>query len=130
MRTITRTPGALARILRIAPVLALARADVTWFLSVDAADLPYRAEPGRKSTHRSITVDGAEIEFTEGFAELHTHVYEQVLAGRGHGINDAPALALATVGVAIAAAGSRSGPARSRKRSTRRARPSAAARPN
>jgi UDP-N-acetyl-2-amino-2-deoxyglucuronate dehydrogenase len=42
-----------------------------------------------RTTFRSITVDGEEIEFTEGFTDLHTRVYEQTLAGHGHGISDA-----------------------------------------
>ena len=46
-------------------------------------------QPGVKTTFRSITVDGEEIEFSEGFTDLHTRVYEEVLAGRGFGIDDA-----------------------------------------
>jgi UDP-N-acetyl-2-amino-2-deoxyglucuronate dehydrogenase len=46
-------------------------------------------QPGVKTTFRSITVDGEEIEFSEGFTDLHTRVYEEVLAGRGFGIADA-----------------------------------------
>jgi UDP-N-acetyl-2-amino-2-deoxyglucuronate dehydrogenase len=42
-----------------------------------------------KTTFRSITVDGDEVEFSEGFADLHTRVYEQVLGGAGFGIDDA-----------------------------------------
>jgi UDP-N-acetyl-2-amino-2-deoxyglucuronate dehydrogenase len=41
-----------------------------------------------KTTFRSITVDGREIEFSEGFTDLHTRVYQEVLAGRGFGIDD------------------------------------------
>jgi len=72
-----------------AGVLDLARADVRWFLSTNSSDLPFAPEPGKKTTFRSITVDGQEIEFSEGFSDLHTRVYEQVLAGHGFGINDA-----------------------------------------
>lgn len=69
--------------------LELERADVSWFLSVDVRDLPFDAVPGKTSTFRSITVDGSEIEFSEGFADLHTPVYERTLAGDGFGIDDA-----------------------------------------
>ena len=69
--------------------LELERADVRWFLSTDIRDLPFPPQPGVKTTYRSITVDGEEIEFSEGFADLHTRVYEEVLAGRGFGIDDA-----------------------------------------
>lgn len=74
---------------RAAGVLELERADVRWFLSTDSADLPFPPQPGVKTTFRSITVDGDEVEFSEGFADLHTRVYEEVLAGRGFGIADA-----------------------------------------
>lgn len=71
--------------------LSLQRADVTWALSAHPADLPFSAVPGKKTTFRSITVDGAEVEFSEGFTELHTRSYEEILAGRGFGIDDARA---------------------------------------
>ncbi|MBP7865806.1 MAG: Gfo/Idh/MocA family oxidoreductase [Acidobacteria bacterium] len=74
---------------RMAGFIELKHARVRWFLSIDAADLPFPLEPGKKSTYRSITIDGEEIEFTEGFKDLHTRVYEETLAGRGFGINDA-----------------------------------------
>jgi len=74
---------------RMAGFVELAHADVMWFLSVDIADLPFKPQPGAKTTYRSITVDGSELEFTEGFADLHTRVYERTLAGAGFGIGDA-----------------------------------------
>ncbi len=80
---------------RMAGYMELAGARVRWFLSVDAKDLPFEAAPGKRSTYRSITIDGQEIEFTEGFTDLHTRVYEEVLAGQGHGIDDArPSISL------------------------------------
>ncbi len=72
---------------RAGGALELERADVRWFLSTDNRDLPFAPQPGTKTTYRSITVDGEEIEFSEGFADLHTRVYEEVLAGRGFGID-------------------------------------------
>ena len=74
---------------RMSGFIELEHARVRWFLSVDRDDLPYPCEPGKKSTYRSITVDGQEIEFSEGFADLHTRVYECTLAGQGFGIEDA-----------------------------------------
>jgi UDP-N-acetyl-2-amino-2-deoxyglucuronate dehydrogenase len=67
--------------------LECARASIRWFLSVRPDDLPFAHEPGARSTFRSITVDGAAVEFTEGFTDLHTRVYEEVLAGRGFGLD-------------------------------------------
>jgi UDP-N-acetyl-2-amino-2-deoxyglucuronate dehydrogenase len=74
---------------RAAGTLTLAHADVQWYLSAEASDLPFTPEPGKRSTFRSITVDGEQLEFSEGFTDLHTRVYEEVLAGRGFGIDDA-----------------------------------------
>jgi UDP-N-acetyl-2-amino-2-deoxyglucuronate dehydrogenase len=80
---------------RLAGFLELERARVRWFLSADLADLPFAPEPGSRTTFRSITVDGAEVEFSEGFGDLHTRVYEEVLAGGGFGIDDSrPAIEL------------------------------------
>ena len=74
---------------RAAGTMALANADVEWYLSAEAADLPFVPQPGSKTTYRAITVDGQQLEFSEGFTDLHTRVYEEVLAGRGFGIADA-----------------------------------------
>ncbi len=74
---------------KMAGFLELEKAEVRWFLSVDREDLPAEAAQGGKTTHRSITVDGEEFEFSGGFADLHTVVYREILAGRGFGIEDA-----------------------------------------
>jgi UDP-N-acetyl-2-amino-2-deoxyglucuronate dehydrogenase len=74
---------------RMAGMLELERASVRWFLSVDWDDLPASHQQQGKYAFRSITVDGQEIEFSEGFGDLHTRVYEDILAGRGFGIADA-----------------------------------------
>lgn len=68
---------------RVAGYLELERARVRWFLSLDRKDLPYEPEPGKPMTYRSIKVDGEEIEFSEGFRDLHTRSYAEILAGRG-----------------------------------------------
>ena len=74
---------------RISGFLELEHARVRWYLSVDHNDLPYHVAPGVRSTYRSITIDGQEVEFTEGFTDLHTRVYQEILAERGFGIEDA-----------------------------------------
>ena len=77
-------------------VLELQRAQVRWLLSTAIDDLPTKPTAGGKTTYRSIRVDGTEIEFSDGFVDLHTQVYQQVLAGSGFGIDDArPAIQLA-----------------------------------
>ncbi|MBI5928582.1 MAG: Gfo/Idh/MocA family oxidoreductase [Chloroflexi bacterium] len=74
---------------RSAGVLELERARVRWFLSIEAEDLPEgHLEVGRPA-FRSITIDGTEVEFSEGFGDLHTEVYSRTLSGQGFGINDA-----------------------------------------
>jgi len=79
---------------RAAGRLELPRADVEWFLSLDADDLPVEVR-GSQPTFRSITVGGEAIEFSGGFRDLHTRVYERTLAGDGFGIPDArPAIEL------------------------------------
>lgn len=74
---------------RMSGFIELEHARVKWFLSVDKNDLPDSAKQNNKTTFRSITVDAKEIEFSEGFTDLHTKVYEETLAGRGFGIADA-----------------------------------------
>lgn len=76
--------------------IELERATVKWFLSIDRNDLPETATECGLSTFRSITVDGREIEFSEGFTDLHNVVYQRTLEGNGFGLEDArPAIALA-----------------------------------
>jgi UDP-N-acetyl-2-amino-2-deoxyglucuronate dehydrogenase len=74
---------------RAAGSLVLANADVRWYLSAESVDLPFPPEPGKRTTFRSITVDGEQLEFSEGFTDLHTRVYEEILQGRGFGVADA-----------------------------------------
>lgn len=71
--------------------LELANADVKWFLSVDERDLPHEASTKGQRTYRNIEVDGAEVEFSEGFTDLHTLSYAEILAGRGFGIEESRA---------------------------------------
>jgi UDP-N-acetyl-2-amino-2-deoxyglucuronate dehydrogenase len=64
------------------------RARVRWFLSVNVADVPEKLRETGKRTFRSLTLDGEEFEFSEGFGDLHTRSYEEILAGRGFTIED------------------------------------------
>ncbi len=81
---------------KVGGFLELERAKVRWFVSIDRADIPGGAQNPAPVAHRSITIDGAELEFSDGFGELHTEVYRHVLEGRGFGIADAkPSIQLA-----------------------------------
>jgi UDP-N-acetyl-2-amino-2-deoxyglucuronate dehydrogenase len=73
---------------RMGGFLILENADVEWYLSINKDDLPGGLDPAQ-STYRSITVDGEEIEFSGGFTDLHTRIYEETITGRGFGIDDA-----------------------------------------
>ena len=64
------------------------RARVRWFLSIDANDLPVEVI-GKKPTYRNIDVSGEQLEFSDGFTDLHTTSYREILAGRGYGLADA-----------------------------------------
>src|SRR5699024_7686566 len=64
------------------------KARVRWFLSIDANDLPESVK-GKQPTYRSIDIEGEEIEFSGGFTDLHTVSYQEILAGRGYGLEDA-----------------------------------------
>ncbi len=74
---------------RMSGFLELEHADVRWFLSTDRADLPTDVSEKGETTYRSILCDGDEIHFSDGFADLHTKLYEETLAGRGFGISAA-----------------------------------------
>ena len=74
---------------RAAGFIQLERADVRWLLSIDRNELPSETAAAGQTTYRSITIDGQEIEFSGGFTDLHTRIYEEVVQGRGFGIEDA-----------------------------------------
>lgn len=75
--------------------LELEYARVRWFLSIDKGDLPETAKTSGVPSFRSMTMDGQEIEFSDGFTELHTKIYQETLVGRGFSIEDArPSLEL------------------------------------
>ena len=69
--------------------LELDKARVRWFLSINPETLPDAAKAKGARTFRSITVDGEEIEFSEGFTDLHTRSYEAILNGQGFGLDEA-----------------------------------------
>lgn len=66
--------------------LEFAQARVRWVLSINRDHLPAHT-PAGQTTHRSITVEGEEIEFSGGFTDLHTASYQNVLDGGGYGLD-------------------------------------------
>lgn len=74
---------------RVAGLLEFDRAHVRWFLSVSSDDLPESARAKGQRAYRSMTVDGQEVEFSDGFGDLHTQVYSDIVDGRGYGLDEA-----------------------------------------
>jgi UDP-N-acetyl-2-amino-2-deoxyglucuronate dehydrogenase len=72
-----------------AGMLRLEKARVRWFLSLDYNHIPADVRASGKRTFRSLTLDGEEFEFSDGFTELHQAVYKDILDGKGFGLNDA-----------------------------------------
>lgn len=66
--------------------LEFQQARVRWVLSINRDHLPAHTPVGQ-TTHRSITVEGEEIEFSGGFTDLHTASYQNVLDGGGYGLD-------------------------------------------
>jgi UDP-N-acetyl-2-amino-2-deoxyglucuronate dehydrogenase len=81
---------------RWAGFLELERADVRWYLSTRYSDLPDEVRAKKSPAFRSLTLDGSELDFSSGFTDLHTRVYQDVLEGGGFGLEDArPSIELA-----------------------------------
>ena len=74
---------------KAAGLLQLERANIRWFLSLDFNDVPENMRKTGKRTFRSLLMGNQEIEFSDGFADLHSEVYREIIAGRGYGISDA-----------------------------------------
>ncbi len=74
---------------RAAGLLCFEKARVRYFLSINADTLPEEAVAAGKRTYRKMEMDGEEIEFSDGFTELHTESYRNILSGEGFGLQDA-----------------------------------------
>ena len=66
--------------------LKLKQANVNWSLSIDYNEIPEQVRLQGKRTYRTLTIEGEEIEFSDGFTELHTKSYEEILKGNGFGV--------------------------------------------
>ena len=74
---------------RAAGYLEFENARVRWFLSINSDYLPKNIKKKGQTTFRSITIDGEELEFSGGFTDLHTMVYQDILNGKGYGLDAA-----------------------------------------
>ncbi|MBL7870151.1 MAG: Gfo/Idh/MocA family oxidoreductase [Cyclobacteriaceae bacterium] len=76
--------------------LEMSRARIKWFLSINENHLPTPVRELGKRTFRSLKMNNREIEFSDGFTDLHTLSYEEILKGNGFGLKDAkPSIELA-----------------------------------
>jgi len=74
---------------RASGFIELENARVRWFLSINENCLPEQATKNGKRTYRSITIGNEELEFSEGFTDLHTESYKGIIEGNGFGLEEA-----------------------------------------
>jgi UDP-N-acetyl-2-amino-2-deoxyglucuronate dehydrogenase len=67
----------------------LEKARVNWFLSIDYDDIPEAIKAQGKRTFRTLSMEGEEIEFSDGFTDLHTKSYAEILKGNTFGLQEA-----------------------------------------
>lgn len=68
--------------------LVFEKANVSWMLSIDYNEIPEAVKQQGKRTFRTLTMEGEEVEFSDGFTELHTQSYSEILRGNGFGLQD------------------------------------------
>ena len=73
---------------RASGYLEFKRARVRWFLSINYDLLPEKIKAKGDRTYRSIKIEGEELEFSGGFTDLHTRVYESILENKGYGLEE------------------------------------------
>ncbi|MBK8349079.1 MAG: Gfo/Idh/MocA family oxidoreductase [Saprospiraceae bacterium] len=76
---------------RAAGYFEFAKAKVRWFLSINSDTLPEDVKAKGKRTYRSLNIEGEELEFSDGFTDLHTLSYKDILNGGGFRIGEARA---------------------------------------
>jgi UDP-N-acetyl-2-amino-2-deoxyglucuronate dehydrogenase len=69
--------------------LTFKQANVKWYLSINAENLPQKAKDQGLPTYRTLSIEGGNIEFSKGFTNLHTISYQKILTGAGYGLADA-----------------------------------------
>ena len=73
---------------RAAGYLELKKARIRWFLSINFDTVPEDIKQKGKRTFRSIKIEGEELEFSDGFTDLHTTSYERILSDQGFRIEE------------------------------------------
>ena len=73
---------------RVAGFIRFDKARVRYFLSINKKTLPKEVLEGGKTTFRQIIINGEPFEFSDGFTNLHTESYRQILNGNGFGLDE------------------------------------------
>lgn len=74
---------------RAAGYLELENARVRWFLSINEEMIPEDVRKEGKRTYRSLKIENEEVEFSDGFTDLHTESYKNIISGNGFGLASA-----------------------------------------
>lgn len=74
---------------RAAGFLEFENARVRWFLSISYDTIPLEIRKSGKRTYRQLSIDGESFEFSDGFTELHTTSYKEILSGNGFKLQEA-----------------------------------------
>lgn len=74
---------------RAAGYLEFEKARVRWYLSINHENIPVEIRNTGKRTFRNLSVDGEAFEFSDGFTELHTQSYQNILDGCGFPLMEA-----------------------------------------
>lgn len=74
---------------RIGGYMSLKNAEVRWFLSIRYEDLPQETIARGQHAFRALQISEESFDFSSGFDDLHTRVYEDILEGGGFGLEQA-----------------------------------------
>lgn len=73
---------------RSSGLLVFKKAKVRWFLSINEAHLPDEIKKKKQRTYRVMQINNEVINFTDGFSDLHSLEYKNILDNNGHTLED------------------------------------------
>lgn len=73
---------------RASGILHFKKTKVKWFLSVNTDYLPDDMKQNEQRTLRELSFGNRSFDFSQGFEDLHSHSYQQILNGNGFQIKD------------------------------------------
>lgn len=74
---------------RVAGFIEFKKARVRYFLSINEETIPHEIKTTGKRTYRSFSMGDINVEFSDGFTDLHTLSYRDILDGSGFGLEEA-----------------------------------------